>query len=94
MQSKNSLEIGGLYCIREQHVINVYDSTDVMRHFYEKYTLLGGTVFVILEKNFDFDFGTASQGSMLILSKKGLGRLPMSDDFYNDWRYEKLADSY
>lgn len=98
MQAKNSLddnslEIGGLYRVREQHIINVYDSADVNARFYEKYTILGGAVFIILDK-IPYDRHQGPSGTMLAFTRKGLGRLPMGSDEYNEWRYEKLANSY
>ena len=86
MREIERLDEGHLYDVNENHVILVYDSSDVNASFYEGCVLEEGTSFIVIENSEEsINFRTS-----LILHPTGIGRILVSDKFYNSLRLRKV----
>ncbi len=86
MKEIEKLDEGTLYDVNENHVILVYDSSDATASFYEGCVLVEGTSFIVIDNSEELDNFRTS----LILHPAGIGRIVVSDKFYNSLRMRKL----
>jgi len=87
MLQKSLLEVGGLYQVKYGHLVNLYASSDFTREFYENFHITSEDHFIVID---NFVSGIMDGSTALVLTTKGLGRIPLGDKSYNEWRYYKV----
>jgi hypothetical protein len=89
------LEVGALYVINGDHLINVYDTNDPTARWYEKFQVRGPAYFIVVSNHMGMCIEEEKalkiqQSTSLVLSTHGVGRFPIGAKDYNNWRYKKI----
>ena len=93
-----ALEVGALYQVAVNHLVNIYENDDPGARWYEKFQIQGPTFIIVLSNHIGVivqeNASIKYQASTcLVLTTKGLGRIPIGSKDYNSWRYKKLSST-